>query len=376
MDNNYKNIRKIINDFISKNYFTQYGSSDIFYFETLKGKRSIMTFMDNFYGEFYGLQLFYTNEGLNYIHDLFSYDDPMFITVGDCDSICLALIPKDKLEPEDIKYLRENKVNIKEDNNIIIYRFKRGFGRKFANYNELAILFDKLNILGSILQNEKKSIKEAFEKELCVISVVDTVNYLYTNFYKPCPILEHMPKSNYINQEFIDEYKNKPKKEDELYVLSAYLPIILEEDLIRPLLITFYYPFTNKVSINSFMDKPTDYKNVIWSMLDEVFTNNGVPARIIFSNRYLYAIALKTLSKLNIEVLYDIKIQDASEEDNSLAKNNLQDIISEIYTQTNDEIMTSKEAGNIIIDAYKKVINGITSELDIESSDKTTNLIS
>ena len=376
MDNNYKNIRKIINDFISKNYFTQYGSSDIFYFETLNGKRSIMTFMDNFYGEFYGLQLFYTNEGLNYIHDLFSYDDPMFITVGDCDSICLALIPKDKLEPEDIKYLRENKVNIKEENNIIIYRFKRGFGRKFANYNELAILFDKLNILGSILQNEKKSIKEAFEKELCVISVVDTVNYLYTNFYKPCPILEHMPKSNYINQEFIDEYKNKPKKEDELYVLSAYLPIILEEDLIRPLLITFYYPFTNKVSINSFMDKPTDYKNVIWSMLDEVFTNNGVPARIIFSNRYLYAIALKTLSKLNIEVLYDIKIQDASEEDNSLAKNNLQDIISEIYTQTNDEIMTSKEAGNIIIDAYKMVINGITSELDIESSDKTTNLIS
>ena len=124
------------------------------------------------------------------------------------------------------------------------------------------------------------------------------------------------------------------------------------------------------------MDKPTDYKNVIWSMLDEVFTNNGVPSRIIFSNRYLYAIALKTLSKLNIEVLYDIKIQDASEEDNSLAKNNLQDIISEIYTQTNDEIMTSKEAGNIIIDAYKKVINGITSELDIESSDKTTNLIS
>ena len=220
MDNNYKNIRKIINDFISKNYFTLYGSSDIFYFETLNGKRSIMTFMDNFYGEFYGLQLFYTNEGLNYIHDLFSYDDPMFITVGDCDSICLALIPKDKLEPEDIKYLRENKVNIKEDNNIIIYRFKRGFGRKFANYNELAILFDKLNILGSILQNEKKSIKEAFEKELCVISVVDTVNYLYTNFYKPCPILEHMPNSNYINQEFIKI--NLKKKMNYTYYQHIY----------------------------------------------------------------------------------------------------------------------------------------------------------
>ena len=30
MDNNYKNIRKIINEFISKNYFTQYGSNDIY----------------------------------------------------------------------------------------------------------------------------------------------------------------------------------------------------------------------------------------------------------------------------------------------------------------------------------------------------------
>ena len=85
----------------------------------------------------------------------------------------------------------------------------------------------------------------------------------------------------------------------------------------------------------------------------------------------------KLIENTKVKISYTGKFfQDASEEDNSLAKNNLQDIISEIYTQTNDEIMTSKEAGNIIIDAYKKVINGITSELDIESSDKTTNLIS
>jgi len=75
----------------------------------------------------------------------------------------------------------------------------------------------------------------------------------------------------------------------------------------------------------------------------------------------------KLIENTKVKISYTGKFfQDASEEDNSLAKNNLQDIISEIYTQTNDEIMTSKEAGNIIIDAYKKVINGITSELDIE----------
>ena len=288
MDDLYKEIRKIINKFINEEYFSRFTSADIFYIETLKKKRSIITFMDNFYGEYYGIQLFFNQDGLNYVHDIVSYEDPIFITVADCDSLCLVLLPRENLSEDDIKYLKNNKVNIKEENNIIIYRFKRGYGRTYANIKEMTILLDKLNLLNAVIPNEYDSIIEAFNKELAVISIVDTAKYVYTNFYKPLPYLESISISKKINIDFVNEYKNKGISNDTIYVLSSYLPIILEGSLIRPLLVIFYSPFNEKINVHSLTNKPKDYKNIIWSILDEVFTNNGIPSKIVFSNRYLY----------------------------------------------------------------------------------------
>ena len=239
----------------------------------------------------------------------------------------------------------------------------------------MTILLDKLNLLNAVIPNEYDSIIEAFNKELAVISIVDTDKYVYTNFYKPLPYLESISISKKINIDFVNEYKNKGISNDTIYVLSSYLPIILEGSLIRPLLVIFYSPFNEKINVHSLTNKPKDYKNIIWSILDEVFTNNGIPSKIVFSNRYLYGVVRNTLKELNIECVYDFKIQD-SDLINQNIRNNMQDAIARIYNQSNDEIMASKEAGDLILLAIEEIINGIAYEIEDEIKDKEDDLIS
>ena len=66
MDNEiYFDIRTIMKKFIKHNYWQAYTAADIFYFHNMRNKRdAFLTFIDSFYGDSFGLQLFNNRDGL------------------------------------------------------------------------------------------------------------------------------------------------------------------------------------------------------------------------------------------------------------------------------------------------------------------------
>ena len=150
----YKEVRNIINNFIKKDYWNSFCSADIFYFDDSKKKKTMITFIDSFFGESYGIQFFINRDGFNYVHDIFTSKNPDMISIGDCDSICAVLVSKEGLTKEDTDFLKSCHARIKEENNLIIYRFKRGYAQRMANEDELALILERLSYLDSIASFE------------------------------------------------------------------------------------------------------------------------------------------------------------------------------------------------------------------------------
>ena len=151
MDNSiYLECRDIIKTFLKKDYWNHFTSADVFYIVDNKGNRSMITFLDAFFGESFGIQLFNNRDGFNYVHDIFTIDNPDIITIGDCDSICAVLVSKKDLKPHEIKYLKDKKVRIRENNNLILYRFEKGYAHRLASKKEEREITEYLGLIPSI----------------------------------------------------------------------------------------------------------------------------------------------------------------------------------------------------------------------------------
>ena len=363
----YKEIRDIINKFIKKDYWNSFCSADIFYFDDSKKKKTMITFIDSFFGESYGIQFFINKDGFNYVHDIFTSKNPDMISIGDCDSICAVLVPKEGLNKEDTDFLKSCHARIKEENNLIIYRFKRGYAQRIANEEELKIILERLSYLDSIISNEYKDIISAFERGLTVVSYVNLEQYLYNVSYLPLPYLEKNPKLKPINQDFINEYLHKPFLNDDCYLFTSYLPIIVKETGVRPILLYFYFSDTNKSFLKFIIDEPKSYYEYIFGILDEVFIKFGKPIKMIFNNRDFYYATKKTLSSLDIECEKTIN--------NDYVDDNISTVISKIYEKTGDDVIEKESAALLLIETLTNVINELDS-YENEEEDKTNNLVS
>jgi hypothetical protein len=83
------------------------------------------------------------------------------------------------------------------------------------------------------------------------------------------------------------------------------------------------------------ISNPEDYKNIIYGILDEVFTKDGLPTKMIINNRDLYAILSKTLDGISIE--------NSFERDNLKAGEDVCGVISSMYQKTQDIEMEESE---------------------------------
>ena len=63
----YKEIRKCFISFKKRQYFDIFSSADIFYVIDSFGKKAILTFIDQFFGNAKGLQVFNNRDGINYV---------------------------------------------------------------------------------------------------------------------------------------------------------------------------------------------------------------------------------------------------------------------------------------------------------------------
>ena len=204
----YKEIRKCFISFKKRQYFDIFSSADIFYVIDSFGKKAILTFIDQFFGDAKGLQVFHNRDGINYVHDILSTTDEYSVTVGDCDSIVAVFKEKKDLTDEDITFLNKMEQKKTLENNLIIYRFKKGYRHTYAKNNEIKMISEYVVFLNSLIPNEELSVIEAFNESRCVLASFNKKRLEYSCIYRSLPYLEIMPKRSPINSEFVNEYKD------------------------------------------------------------------------------------------------------------------------------------------------------------------------
>lgn len=369
----YKSIKKIIDSFILKSYWLEFTSADIFYIANSNAKEYMSVFIDKFFGTSYGVEFFTNKDGFNYVHDILSVENQELLSICDCDSLCAVLVSKENLTELEKEYLKLNKTRIKEDNNLIIYRFKKGYSHEFATYEELNLVLEILSFLNSMIENEHDDLIKAFDNELSVVSFVNLNNYTYSNRYMPLPILERPYNKTKINIDFVNEYQNKELTSGECYVFTTYLPVIIAENDVRPILVYIYYQDLDKHLIRYIADRPKTYNKYIYGILDEAFSLFGLPYKITFNSRELYYILYKSLSKLNIEKEMSLKKVKIYK--------NLNALVSNLYSKTDDDKFPKEEVISLLNEIVKSattIINEIDNDeyeyIDYDSND--SNLIS
>ena len=345
----YLDLRKVFLKFKRESNFETYSSADLFYVFDSDGKTALLTFIDQFFGEGVGLQCFNNKDGINYVHDVLSAQDEYSVTVGDCDSIVAVFKPKESLTDDDIKFLKKMDQRRTKDNNLIIYRFKKGYKYKIASNHDIATISIYGVFLDSLIANEEMEIIEAFNQDYAVIVSLNYERKEYSCLYRPLPYLEMMPKKMGVNTQFIEEYKNHLYTNEDCYLFTSYLPVAVKNSGIRPLLLYFYYSKSGAMELKYIISNPKEYKNIIYGILDEVFTKDGLPTKMIINNRDLYAILSKTLDELSIE--------NSFERDNLKAGEDVSGVISSMYQKTLDTEMEESE----IVSMFNLLIQAVGS---------------
>lgn len=343
----YLDCKKLLKEFLKKEYWSVFTAADLFYIASSKD-RALFTFVDQFFGDSFGCQLFFNASGLNYVHDILTSQNEQTVTIYDCDSLCAAFVSKSELKDDEKDFLRKNNIRINEINNLIIYRYEAGFRQKIASDKDVKILFEYLELIHSILKNEYNEIVEWFKENESITAIMDKKLLEYQLIYRPLPYLEKMPKLSPANSGFIDEFNDCVYLNDECYLFTGYLPIIIEETNVRPLVVYFYFP---KIKVHRFkyiLDSPKEYKNIFYSILYEVFLETGIPFKISFNNRIIYSILKNTINKLNIESIF------LREEGN--VDSNMNEVLASIYQEGGVEMIQSKE---IVIDIMEKLFNSL-----------------
>lgn len=357
----YINCRNIMKKFIKLKYWTTFSSADIFYI--LDGaNKSLFTFVEQFMKESFGCQVYFTKKGFNYVHDILTTTDEGAISLCDSDCLVAVCISKKDLEDKEKEFLKKNNVRITEENNLIIYRFEPGFGQRIANRREIELMSDYFDYILSIINNEFNDIVEAFKEGNVVLALMDKVNFQYSVAYRPLPYLEEMPRKTPKNNAFVEEFENTLYTNDNCYLFAAYLPIVIKETNVRPLITYFYFPNTNKHYFKYILDTPKEYKSCMFGILYDVFSKVGVPTKIIYNDRIIYSILYQTVNALNIEqeFLREKRNVDA----------NLNDLIARVYTQADKQVVENREVVELLMDTISSCINELNEYPDEDYLDE------
>lgn len=363
----YDECRKIIKNFIKKEYWTRFSSADLFYI--LEGRnKGLFTFVEQFFGDSYGCQLFFNTAGFNYVHDILTIQSDSAVSLCDCDSLCAVLIPRNELKTEEMQYLKKNRIRILESNNLVFYRFQPGYIQRFANDKEIRLFLNYLEYISSILSNELEDVLEAFRKNETVVAVMDTEEMQYSILYRPLPYLECMPRRQKANVEFTEEFKGCTYLNDECYCFTSYLPMIIKETGLRPMVLYFYFPRMKKHYFKYMIADTKEYKSLIFGILYDVFTEIGVPYKILFNHREIYALVEKTIALMNIEHGF---LREESNVDS-----NMNDLIARIYQQSSEELIEGESFVKLLMDTITNTLNELSSYEDEDYTEDIPEFVS
>lgn len=357
----YLDCKKILKKFIEKGYWKLFNSGDIFYFKREGKADSIFTFVEAMIDDSFGGQLFSGKESFNYVHDILT-TNLQSVTLYDCDAILFSMKTKEEITESDKLYFKENNMRVMIENNFLCYRYEPGKKIRMANDSELEEIYNHLSYLNSIIEAEFDKIINAFAKDLCVYSIIDDKNYTYQMILRPLPYLETKVRCSKENKSFVEEFKDKNFVNSEAYLFLSYVPMVIKNKNIRPLMIYLYYPKENKHLFKYMIDDFNKNKNVLYGILDEAFSEIGKPYKIFINNRQVHAYLKKTLD------LLDIENEFLREE--KITNDNIDLLMQAFYSPKLDEIVEEGDLVNNLMDVITKTLNTLNEEDFIDDYDK------
>lgn len=361
----YKKILNKIRSFLKKQYWNKFTNYDIFHF-MIDGHRYVASFISNFYGDSFGIQIYNTVDGMNYLSDIFTQEDEEINLVKEfeCDALCVILSEENALSEDDKSYLKSRGVRIKEDNNLLLYRFESGYGRRYASLNEEIDIFSFLDALSDILNDNLDDLEKNFEAEKSAIAFINEGDRTYYLTYGDLPYLETDIAPHKIYPYALNSLKEINKGNDTCFINILYSPIVCLENNVRPLMIYFYYPDHNYHKMTYLICSKKKYKEEFWNAILNVFDEYHIPKEIYINNRRFYSYIYKTFKAINVKVELNL--------DGDLDKQII-DSISNVFN-VDMEIREEKEKIKELLDMisnFISTINQLTPEDEEDSDDES-----
>lgn len=339
-------------------------------------KPVLVRFVNNFYNKYKAVEIYNSVDGLNYLSDSLNLPKK-YDRFLDLDGLILMLLPSDAITKEDGDYIHSLNYKIKKEDNLLIYKYTFGKGRRKPNINELALIFENLDYLDSLYKNDYDSLMAAIDTHKMVDSQIYRDKLEYQTFYSDMPNFEYKIKSYKPNLKFIDECKNRTYL-GEAFLFASYYPMVIKETNVRPLIITYLVP-NKKVIIRYITTARSTYKDVIFGLLDDIFDNVGyMPEKLLSDNADILAILKKTLDQLHIEYdlvvnTFDVIKNKAFDETDLGKKPGLYDDPADIQPKADIEVFLNymvSSIKNIDYDSMEfKSIEEDLEELDLEDED-------
>ncbi len=339
-------------------------------------KPVLVRFVNNFYNKYKAVEIYNSVDGLNYLSDSLNLPKK-YDRFLDLDGLILMLLPSDAITKEDGDYIHSLNYKIKKEDNLLIYKYTFGKGRRKPNINELALIFENLDYLDSLYKNDYESLMAAIDTHKMVDSQIYRDKLEYQTFYSDMPNFEYKIKSYKPNLKFIDECKNRTYL-GEAFLFASYYPMVIKETNVRPLIITYLVP-NKKVIIRYITTARSTYKDVIFGLLDDIFDNVGyMPEKLLSDNADILAILKKTLDQLHIEYdlvvnTFDVIKNKAFDETDLGKKPGLYDDPADIQPKADIEVFLNymvSSIKNIDYDSMEfKSIEEDLEELDLEDED-------
>lgn len=369
----YDSIKKLINKFKRDLTFDTLTDHLLFSNQFDDDNPVICRFVTNFYGKYCAIEIYNSRDGLNYLSDALNIPK-QYDRFLELDGIILMLLPSDALTKEDGDYIHSLNYKIKKEDNLLIYKYTYGKGRRKPNIAELQSIFENLDFIDSLIKNEFTSLMAAIDNNRIADSYInrDTLEYS-VNFLKS-PEFEYKVKYYKANKKFIDECKNRTYL-GEAYLFASYYPMVIKETNVRPLIITYLVP-NKKVIIRFITTARSTYKDVLFGIMDDIFDSVGfMPEKLLADNGDILAILKKTLDELHIE--YDLVVntfeplRNKALEDTDLAKKpGLYDDPADIQSKADIEIFLNYMTATIKdIDYDSMEFKAIDADLEYDDED-------
>lgn len=295
----YDGIKKLINKFKRDLDFDSFNDHLLFINSFDDEDGIVCRFVNNFYGKYNAIEIYNSRDGFNYLADSLSLPKK-YDRFLELDGIILMLLPADSLTKVDGDYIHSLNYKIKREDNLLIYKYTYGKGRRKPTEAELSSVFENLDYMDSLIKNEGAALNAAIESNKIVESRINREKLEYQTVYRNLPNFEYKVKSYRANKKFIEECKNRTYL-GEAYLFASYYPMVIKETNNRPLIITYLVP-NKKIHVRYITSARSTYKDVIFGILDDIFDNVGyMPEKLLTDNADLLSIIKKTLDELHIE---------------------------------------------------------------------------